>query len=494
MLFNSLSFLIFFPIVVLLYYVIPKKQRYLWLLVTSYYFYMNWNPKYALLIAFSTIITYLSGLLLENRRLHRYRKLVVAWSFIINIGILIGFKYFDFIFNNINSVLSHLNLSLIDKPFDVILPVGISFYTFQALSYTVDVYRGDIAAEKNLLRYALFVSFFPQLVAGPIERSVNLLTQIQEVPLKKCWNYDRVAGGLILMVWGLFQKMVIADRIAIMVNRIFDEYYLYQSAALLAAAVGFAIQIYCDFASYSTIAVGASQVMGFSLIENFNTPYFASGIQDFWRRWHISLSEWFRDYLYIPLGGSRCSKLRHYGNLMITFLVSGLWHGASWNYVVWGGLHGAYQIIGKELRPLKNRMEKRMNMKTESFSYRLGQILVTFILTDFAWIFFRSNSIRDAFKYIYRIATRADWWSFLDGSWYIWAFDRQDTNILWFALLLLFLVDLVRYTRKERLDTFLLQQCLWFRWLAILILLFGCLLYGSYGIDVSQIQFLYFQF
>lgn len=494
MLFNSLSFLIFFPIVVLAYYVIPGRFRYLWLLAASYYFYMSWNPKYAVLIGISTVVTFLSGIFLERAKTEREKKLLVAVSFLINIGILVGFKYFDFLLGNVNLVLGRFGMEMVEKPFDVILPVGISFYTFQALSYTVDVYRGTIRAEKNLFRYALFVSFFPQLVAGPIERSGNLLSQIQTVPLKQRFDYEKAACGLTLMLWGFFQKMVIADRIAVVVDRIFGEYYLYQSTALLAGAVGFAIQIYCDFASYSTIAIGAAQVMGFSLMENFNTPYFAVSIQDFWRRWHISLSTWFRDYLYIPLGGSRCSKWRHYANVMLTFMVSGLWHGASWNFAAWGAIHGFYQVIGAELAPFKKWWNERFRVKTESFSYHFGQILVTFVLTDLAWVFFRADSIRAAVKYLLRILTRPDWWSLMDGSWYSWGMDRQETHVFLFGLFVLFLVDLVRYRKKQRIDVFLREQCLWFRWLVLLILLFSTLIFGVYGIDVAQIQFLYFQF
>ena len=344
MLFNSMSFLIFFPAVLAVYFLLPASlwqggaRRY-WLLVASYYFYMSWNPRYALLMAFSTLVTYVSGLALAalgpDAPAGR-RKLVVATSFIINIGILIGFKYFDFLLDNVNAALGVFGIQAVEKPFDVILPVGISFYTFQALSYTVDVYRGDVQAERNVFNYALFVSFFPQLVAGPIERSGNLLKQLNTVPQTVKLEYRRITNGLTIMLWGFFLKMVIADRLAVMVDRIFGEYYLYQSTALVAAAVGFAFQIYCDFASYSTIAIGAAQVMGFTLMENFNTPYFAVSIKDFWRRWHISLSTWFRDYLYIPLGGNRCPKLRQKFNLMVTFLVSGLWHGASWNFVLWG--------------------------------------------------------------------------------------------------------------------------------------------------------------
>ncbi len=309
MVFNSTSFLIFFPIVVLVYFVIPGKIRYIWLLIASYYFYMSWNAKYAILIGFSTIITYLSGLCIDwingsgaDNKV-KVKKIVVAASFGINILILVVFKYSGFILDSLNVVLRESGIRVLEMPFDIVLPVGISFYTFQALSYTMDVYRGDISAEKNILKYALFVSFFPQLVAGPIERSINLISQINEMPRTKI-NYERIVNGLIIMVWGFFLKLVIADRIAILVNTVFDRYYMYGTVELVAAAMGFALQIYCDFSSYSTIAIGASQIMGITLMENFNVPYFSRSIKEFWRRWHISLSTWFKDYLYIPLGGN----------------------------------------------------------------------------------------------------------------------------------------------------------------------------------------------
>lgn len=489
-----MHFLLFFPVVTICYYIIPAGLRYLWLLGASYYFYMSWNPRYALLIALSTVTTYLSGIFLEQAADDGKKKWIAAGSFIVNLGILIGFKYFDFLLDNLNFILLRLHISMIKKPFDAMLPVGISFYTFQALGYTADVYRGKIRAEKNLFRYALFVSFFPQLVAGPIERSENLLSQLQTVPQTIRPDYERIVGGLILMLWGFFQKLVIADRLAVMIDRIFGEYYLYQSAALLAAAIGFAFQIYCDFASYSTIAIGAAQVMGFSLMENFHAPYFAESIQDFWRRWHISLSTWFRDYLYIPLGGNRCGRLRSYCNRMATFLVSGLWHGANWTFVVWGGLHGFYQIAGDMTKPLRKRAASMLGLKPDSFSHHLGKMIVTFVLTDIAWIFFRAESIRAAVKYIWRIAVQFDWWSFMDGSWYIWGMDRQETHVLVFGLLMLFLVDLLLEKKQLRLDRFLADQELWFRWAVLLILLFSVLIFGKYGPDVSQIQFLYFQF
>lgn len=343
MLFNSLEFLIFFPVVVLLYFTIPGRFKYIWLLAASYYFYMSWNPKYALLMLTSTVLTWITGLGVgyfkeaAGKKSQLIQKLCIAACCMINLGILVFFKYFDFIISKINAVIIKRGFEIIENPFDVILPVGISFYTFQALSYIIDVYRGNAGVEKNLAKYALFVSFFPQLVAGPIERTGNLLTQINDIPKRKLLDYNRITNGLIYMLYGFFLKMVIADRISLMVDMVFDKWYLYGTVELVTAAVGFAIQIYCDFSSYSTIAIGAAQVMGFELMENFEAPYYSRTIKEFWRRWHISLSTWFRDYVYIPMGGNRCSKWRKNMNLMVTFLASGLWHGANETYVLWGG-------------------------------------------------------------------------------------------------------------------------------------------------------------
>lgn len=402
MLFNSLHFLVFFPVVVLIFLIIPGKFRSMWLLVSSYYFYMSWNPKYALLMALSTVSTYLTGLFLnkvsektEEKNEIRYKKLCVAVSFFINLGILFFFKYFDFALENVNRVLEALNVTVLEKPFDVLLPVGISFYTFQALGYTVDVYRGDIKAEKNLIRYALFVSFFPQLVAGPIERSENLLVQIQTIKKRRLWNKERIRDGLLLMLWGFFQKLMIADRAAIAVNAVYNQYHAFGGGEIILATLLFAFQIYCDFDAYTNIARGAARVCGFELMANFRQPYFATSIADFWRRWHVSLSSWFRDYLYIPLGGSRVSAVRNWMNLMITFLISGAWHGASWHFILWGGLHGAYQVAGKWKNSLLNRIRTVLGIEKEVHLPKLLQMAVTFALVVFAWMLFRVNSLRD---------------------------------------------------------------------------------------------------
>lgn len=462
---------------------------------------MSWNVKYALLIAVSILVTWLSGVFIDRSqkagRGETMGKLTVAVSFLINLSILGFFKYFDFALDNVNFILNKIGIGMLEKPFDFVLPVGISFYTFQALSYTVDVYRKEIKPEPNLLKYALFVSFFPQLVAGPIERSGNLLAQIRRIDKterKELLNYNRITSGLMIMLWGFFLKMVIADRIAILVDTVFDSWYFYGSVGLIIAAAAFSIQIYCDFAGYSTIAIGASKVLGFTLMENFNTPYFASGIQDFWRRWHISLSTWFRDYLYIPLGGSRCSHLRRNVNLMVTFLVSGLWHGADWHFVAWGGLHGLYQVIGMQTRQVRDKVYAALGTKTESFSYRFGQSAVTFVLATAAWIFFRAGSLGQACGYIQRIFTKPDWWALFDGTIYRLGLSRPQIHILILALVFLLLVSLIKYLKNETLDVFLSKQCLWFRWLVVAGMSAAIFLFGIYGPGFEADQFIYFQF
>lgn len=494
MLFNSLDFFVFFPVVVLVYFIVPRKIRYIWLLVASYYFYMCWNAEYALLIGVSTLITYISGLFLCKLKKTWLRKLVVAMSFISNLGILVFYKYFDFLLENVNAILSKVDGQLVSNPFDIILPVGISFYTFQALSYTMDVYRGEVEAEKNPLRYALFVSFFPQLVAGPIERSKNLLNQVKKIEEIKLWNYNRVVNGLIQMIWGLFQKMVIADRISIFVDSVYQNLHAVGTTETVFAAVGFSIQIYCDFAAYSTIAIGAARVMGFELMENFDTPYFATSIKDFWRRWHISLSSWFRDYLYIPLGGNRKGKCRKYLNTMVTFLVSGLWHGASWNYVIWGGMHGIYQVIGEILAPVRKKINKLLKVNEGVFSYKLGQILFTFSLTTLTWVFFRAENLKEAIYFFERMFTRWNPWVFFNEGLYKFGLDRIEVNILFVALITMLLVELLKYLKNKRLSDFIVEQNLWFRWIVMIGLVVSILVYGEYGVNFDSNQFIYFQF
>lgn len=456
---------------------------------------MNWNPLYALLMLASTLATWVTGLgiyRLKDKEKQRVQKLLLFLCLLFNLGILFLFKYLDFSISMINKIFGYLDMPTIEKTFNLLLPVGISFYTFQALGYLIDVYRG-MTPETNVLKYALFVSFFPQLVAGPIERSKNLLTQIQKMEHWKLWNFERIVNGFIYMLWGYFLKMIIADRVAILVDQVWDSYWAYGSIALITASIGFSIQIYCDFSSYSCIAIGAAQIMGFALMENFEAPYFALSIKEFWRRWHISLSTWFRDYLYIPLGGSRCSRLKRYSNLMITFLVSGLWHGAGIGYIVWGGVHGMFQIIGEATKSFRERIASAIGINPGSVTHKIGKAIGTFILVDFAWIFFRAGGIRNAINYISGICRRWDPWTLWDGTLYRIGLSAYEMNILLIALLFVFLVDLIRYKCNKRIDVFLMEQGAFVQSLFIIIMLLAILIFGEYG-GYNERQFIYFQF
>ncbi len=494
MLFNSIHFLIFFPIVAALYLVLPKKAKYIWLLLASYYFYMSWNPRYVVLILSTTVITYICGRLIEKTGKPAAKKLCMAVGFTINFGLLFFFKYFDFFLSSLSKVLGTVGISSIENPFDFLLPVGISFYTFQAVGYCIDVYRGETKAEKNFIKYALFVSFFPQLVAGPIERSKNLLTQIDEMGKRRLWDRDKIVSGFGMMLWGLFMKMVIADRVSLFVDGIFGNIYTIGFFEGVFGAIGFSLQIYADFAGYSAIAIGAARFMGFELMENFNTPYFATSISDFWHRWHISLSTWFRDYLYIPLGGNRKGKARKYLNIMITFLVSGLWHGASWGFVLWGGIHGFCQVMGNILKPVREKITDALKLNRKSFSFHFGQILITDIIVGFAWIFFRANSVEVAFKYIAKMFTRFNPWVLFDESMFSWGLDRPEMGILMIAVIALIIVSVIRYKKGIDIGTFLLKQDLWFRWAVFIILILAVIVYGEYGINFDSNKFIYFDF
>ena len=500
MLFNSIEFLVFFPIVLLFYFILPKKIRYIWLLIASYFFYMCWNAKYAVLIFTSTIITYMSGLLLEKikctdlaeKNKIRYKKITVAGSLAANLAILFYFKYANFVFLSLAKAFSLLHIHLTVPVVDVMLPVGISFYTFQALSYTMDVYRGEIYAEKNIFRYALFVSFFPQLVAGPIERSKNLLRQLS-VP--RSFDYDKAREGFLLMLWGFFLKVVLADRIAIFVDTVYGshDYWNLGGWYLIVATVLFAVQIYCDFAGYSTIAMGTAKFFGIELMENFNAPYLSLSVGQFWRNWHISLTSWFRDYLYIPLGGSRKGKLRKYLNKMIVFLVSGLWHGADFSFVVWGGLNGFYQVMGEILEPLRKKTTSILHVNRQSFGNRLLRALFTFILVDFSWIFFRATDIHNAFSIIKSMIKVKNPEILFDNSLYNCGLDNKNFNVMLLSIGILLFADICKH-RGIKLRAVILKQDYWCRWLFIAVVITLILTFGMWGSQFNETNFIYFQF
>lgn len=394
MLFNSIAFLVFFPLVCIVYFALPTlKLRNAFLLVASYYFYMNWEPEYALLLLSSTTITWLSGLGIGAFSEKRKKKACLVISLVLNLAILFLFKYYNFVAENIVYFLQRCGLAVEFPDFNLLLPVGISFYTFQALGYSIDVYRGNTSVEKNFFRYALFVSFFPQLVAGPIERSTNLLKQFY---VKHNFKYEAAMSGFKLMLWGYFLKLALADRCALYVDAVFNNVAQHNGGSFLIASLFFPFQIYGDFAGYSLVAIGAAKIMGFQLMENFHRPYFATTVTEFWHRWHISLSTWFKDYLYIPLGGNRVSKTRQYFNIMVTFIVSGIWHGANWTFLIWGTLHGILQCIEKSLGLHKQKWHG---------TKKAVHVLFTFCVVSLAWIFFRANNISDAFAIINGIFT-----------------------------------------------------------------------------------------
>lgn len=394
MLFNSISFLLFFPIVVAVFFILPSvRTRNIFLLAASYFFYMNWEPVYALLLLSSTAITFFAAIGIDRVTERKRKKAFLVGSLVANLAILFFFKYYAFVAENITSLLNALGLAVEFPHFHLLLPVGISFYIFQALGYSIDVFKGKVAVERNFFTYALFVSFFPQLVAGPIERSTNLLPQFHE---KKVFSYENIMSGLRLMLWGYFLKLALADRCGLYVDPVFNNVPYHNGSSFFIASLLFTFQIYGDFAGYSLTAIGAAKAMGFNLMENFRRPYLSMSVSEFWHRWHISLSSWFRDYVYIPLGGNRKGRFRSYINVLATFILSGAWHGANWTFIVWGTLHGLLLCVERFLG---------WNKKQWHSVSKFFHCVLTFVLVAAAWVFFRANTISDAFVIFKEIAT-----------------------------------------------------------------------------------------
>lgn len=396
MVFNSFAFLIFFPIVLILYRVLPKRARWVMLLAASYFFYMSWQADLIYLILFTTVISYVCALGIEKSQKQGVKRLLAITAAVASLGVLFFFKYFNFLAGNICSL---INLFGADLKFslDLMLPVGISFYTFQTLSYVIDVYRGKMKAERHFGYYALYVSYFPQLVAGPIERPENLLPQLKADNPPSPYM---TSMGLKMMAVGFFKKIAVADQISRVVDLVYSSVSdggteLFNGFTVLIATALFSVQIYCDFSGYTDIAIGCAKIMGINLMQNFKDPYSAVNIRDFWRRWHISLTSWFTDYVYIPLGGSRCSKGKHYANIFIVFLLSGIWHGAAWTYIIWGVMHGVYQIIGHITSELRSKLWDKHKISQTSALAVLFKRIVTFMLVLIAWVAFRANSASD---------------------------------------------------------------------------------------------------
>ncbi len=491
MLFNSVDFILFFPVVTILFFLLPKRVRNLFLLAASLYFYMCWKAKYILLIGFSILVTYLGGLLMdafEKRGKSRLRGLVLAGAILSNLAVLFLFKYYNFFVENL-AALSQNRLLL--PLLNYALPVGISFYTFQALGYAIDVYRKDIPAEKNLITYALFISFYPQLVAGPIERSTNLMPQIKQ---DTRFDFEKMRRGLLLMGWGMFQKLVIADRLALFVDAVYQDYAQADGAYLILATMLFALQIYCDFGSYSNIARGAAEVMGYRLMMNFNAPYFAKSFAEYWSRWHISLSTWFQDYIFEPVvWRMKNKKVAAYIAVLLVFFVSGFWHGASWTYVIWGLLHAFFRVTEMALRHPKKKLYKKLGVNTKSGWFGALQTVWVFLCVSFTFVFFRADSVGQAFGILRQIGTSTHFGSLFSASFFTYGLDEKDFVVALIALAVLAAADWLAYKKKD-VYHWVFTRPLAARWVLYWLLIFSSVIFGVYGPSYDAAPFIYFQF
>ena len=484
MLFNSFHFLIFFIVVTSLYFALPYKNRWFLLLISSCYFYMAFVPIYILILGFTIVIDYFAGIYIENAK-GKKKKLFLIFSLIANIGVLAIFKYYNFINTNLTFLLHGFAFTNPLPYLSILLPIGLSFHTFQAMSYTIEVYRGNQKAERHFGIYSLYVMFYPQLVAGPIERPQNLLHQFRE---HYDFNYERVTSGLRLMAWGLFKKVVIADRLAIVVDTVYNNPEQHNSLTLIIATLFFAFQIFCDFSGYSDMAIGAARVMGFKLMTNFDKPYQSKSINEFWKRWHISLSTWFRDYFYISLGGNRVSIPRWYLNLFLVFLVSGLWHGANWTFVIWGALHGFYLVFALITKGFREKLNKIFYLDR----FPIFSALTTFALVCFAWIFFRANNVQSAFYISKHIFTGIpDLIYRLQNHQSVYKYLGLNTNELILSVGLILFLESIHYIQtKINISEIFVRKPLYFRWAVYYGLVLAILFLGVY----ENRQFIYFQF
>nr|WP_308624449.1 MBOAT family O-acyltransferase [uncultured Eisenbergiella sp.] len=487
MLFNSFGYALFLPLVFILYWILPAKFRWIVLLMSSYYFYASWGPQYVAVILLTTIISYIAGLLMESHRKGiLYPKTVLILCILMCASILFFFKYFNFFTENLAVLFSKLSIPMQPFTLKLALPIGISFYIFQTISYLVDVYRGTIHAERDFGIYAVYISFFPKVMQGPIERGKKLLPQLHA---KYRFQSVQASYGLKLMAWGYFKKLVLADGLSVYVNQVYNNLPAFKGFPLVLATFFFAIQLYCDFSGYTDIALGSARLFGIQLTQNFKSPYFASSIKDFWGRWHISLSSWLKDYVYIPLGGNRTGRIRHALNIMITFLVSGLWHGASWNYILWGGIHGAYQVI-EGLFPWNAKTSLFQRNRHFHFLLSILTVPCTFLLVCFAWIFFRAATIQDAIYVLQNMFTGITHFSVYMKDCAL-QMGLTLTHLLYNCLpvILLFLYDCA--SLKTDVIAFVSRQRFFIRWPVYIFLLLVILLFSEKGVST---EFIYMQF
>ena len=477
MLFNSIEFLIFLPTVFLLYWFVFQKNlklHNLFILAISYLFYGWWDWRFLSLIVLCSGINYLAGLLLASNENQKNRKLMLAISCVASLGFLCVFKYFNFFIDNFINVFALVGIHLQARTLNIILPVGISFYTFKALSYTIDVYKRKLEPTKDIIAFFSFVGFFPQLLAGPIDRATNLLPQFY---IKRTFEYDKAVDGMRQILWGLFKKIVIADNCAVSVNQIFANYETLPASSLIFGAFFFSFQIYGDFSGYSDIAIGTSRLFGFSSMRNFSVPYFSRDIAEFWRRWHISLTSWFRDYLYIPLGGNRGTKYQIIRNTFIVFLVCGFWHGANWTFIVWGLINAIYFLPLLLLGKNRKNLDTVAQGKTLPSIKELFQMGTTFVLATLAWIFFRADSIGQAFSYIGKIFAKS-----------LIATPNANEATILPLLLIMLLVEWLQRDKQHGLEDLKMHPIL--RWVMYYAIILVIIFYGAFG----NRNYIYFQF
>ncbi len=480
MLFNSIEFAIFFPVVTLIFFLLRQRWRVHWLLAASCFFYMAFIPAYILILLVTILIDYFAGIYLERIEDPRKKKILLGISILSTCTVLFIFKYFGFFTGSFVGMAGLFGWHLPRPVISIILPIGLSFHTFQSLSYVVEVYRGKQKAEHDFITYATYVMFFPQLVAGPIERPQNLLHQFWE---RHAFRYTEVTAGLRRMAWGFFKKLVVADRLALYVNDVYSAPRSYNGLQLTLATFFFAYQIYCDFSGYSDIAIGAAQVLGFRLMENFHTPYYSKSVSEFWGRWHISLSTWFRDYLYIPLGGNRVNESRHIANLLITFIVSGLWHGANWTYVLWGFVNGLYLVGGTLTKKWRDRVWDSVGWHENTAVRKAIMLTTTFVLTCVAWIVFRARNMNDA---IYVFTHLASGWNFHQIA--TQQFFLRQLPVAFAAILALEIGQL--WNKVVAIPSLVLRLPTPARWALYTGFVMAVVLFGVY----RQMQFIYFQF
>ncbi len=487
--FTQLSFLFLFIPITFLLYNLCRKRWYLQnavLLAASLYFYFCYGWGHVAILLACILLTYLGGLIghAVGKKSSKGAKAIYISTAVVNLLILVFFKYATFTVSNLNILLDNFKLGL-PLP-EILLPVGLSFFIFQSSSYLFDLSKGKVKCEKNILNYAVFVSFFPTIVSGPIQKSRDFLPKLR---VERKIKYSDFQRAFLIFLWGVFIKMVIADRLALFTNTVFDKYSEHSGITLLLAAIVYSFQIYADFSGYSYMAISLGILFGFEMQDNFKQPYFGTTIVDFWRRWHISLTSWFREYLYFPLGGNRKGTFRKYLNVAIVFVVSGLWHGASWAFVVWGAIHAIYQIVGIITMPYREKLCEKLKINRSTPVYRVWQSLCVFALATFAWIFFRSASIGDAFEFIRLTVSEFNPWVIFDGSLYTLGLSQNEWIISILALELLFVVSFMRERGANAMS--IVSQKLPIRWLVYLYLMISIIVFGMYGPGYSANAFIY---